>query len=441
MKKQSGQAPLQSDFSTALGVKRQVLLSFDGERVCSDGGLPILSALGRRIGLWDSLSRCLSPLAGRVRHERSRMAMQRVLGICCGYEDCNDFDTLRYDPLFDLSTSLKGALASQPTLCRFENCVTEEEVQALSRELVEVCLRRRKKAPRRVVIDLDATDDPTYGQQEFAFYNVHSGGDCYIAQLATLALDGSRAELVWADLRPGNHGASRDSADLVEFLVSRLRAHFPKVKILVRADGAYPVPTLLAMCESLKVQYVIGFGDDPQSQVQSEPFKARARLLYRAGDTHARVYGEFQRRTKSWKSERRIVCKAWFDGKEDKVRYVVTSLKGRPRDVYKVYCGRGDMENRIKDMKLDLYSGRTSCHGYTANRFRLALHAFAYVLLDALRKMLEGTELEDARLGTLRLRLVKVAALVRKTTRRIFIRFAKANPWHDHLKLAIQLLT
>jgi len=391
--------------------------------------------------LWESLSRCLPSSDSRVRHERPRMAMQRVLGICCGYEDCNDFHTLRHDPLFDLSTNLKGALASQPTLSRFENRVTEEEVQALSHELVDLCLRGRKKAPRRVVIDLDATDDPTYGQQEFAFFNVHAGGGCYIAQLATLAFDGSRAELVWADLRPGNHGASRDSAELVEFLVLRLRARFPKVKILVRADGAYPVPTLLAMCESLKVQYVIGFGNDPQSQIQSEPFKARARLLYDAGDRHASVYGEFQRRTKSWKVERRIICKARFDGREDKVRYVVTSLKGRPRDVYKLYCGRGDMENRIKDMKLDLYSGRTSCHDYTANRFRLTLHAFAYVLLDALRMILEGTELENARLGTLRLRLVKVAALVRKTTRRVFVRFAKAHPWQDYLNLAIQLLT
>ena len=369
------------------------------------------------------------------------MAMQRVLGICCGYEDCNDFDTLRYDPLFDLSTNLKGALASQPTLCRFENGVTEKEVQALSRELVELCLRGRKKTPGRVVIDLDATDDPAHGQQEFAFFNTHAGGHCYIAQLATLAFDGSRAELVWADLRPGNHGASRDSADLVEFLVSRIRMRFPKVKILVRADGAYPVPTLLAMCESLKVQYVIGFGNDAQSQVQSARFTARARALYKAGSKQARVYGEFQRRTKSWKAERRIVCKATFDGKEDMVRCVVTSLKGRPRDVYKLYCGRGDMENRIKDMKLDLYSGRTSCHGYTANRFRLALHAFAYVLLDAFRTMLEGTEFGNVRLGTLRLRLVKVAAIVRKTTRRIFVRFAKAHPWQDSFKLAVQLLT
>ncbi len=441
MKKQNWQAPLQSDFSTALGVKPQVLLSFDGERVCSDGGLPILSAVGRRMGLWDSLSRCLSPSGGRVRHDRFRMAMLRVLGICCAYEDCNDFDTLRHDPLFDLSTNLKGDLASQPTLCRFENSVTEEEVQALMRELVEIALRERKKAPRRVVIDLDATDDPTYGQQEFAFFNTHAGGDCYIVQLATFSFDGSRAELVWADLRPGNHGASRDSAGLVEFLVSRLRAHFPRVKVLVRADGAYSVPTLLDMCESLNVQYVIGFGNDPQSQIQSEPFNARARALYAAGDKQPRVYGEFQRRTKSWKAHRRIVCKARFDGKEEKVRFVVTSLKGRPRDVYKLYCGRGDMENRIKDMKLDLYSGRTSCHDYTANRFRLALHAYAYVLLDALRKMLEGTELADARLGTLRLRLVKIAALVRKTTRRIFVRFAKAHPWQDHLKLAVQLLT
>lgn len=412
-----------------------MVLSFDGERACSDGGLPVLSAAGKRMGMWDVLKRRLPETRTdrRVRHEPSRMAMQRILGICCGYEDCNDFDTLRDDPLFDLSTLHQGVLASQPTLSRFENAVSDEAIKALTRDLVDLVLSQTERA-RSVVIDLDATDDPAHGQQEFAFYNTHAGGNCYMAQLATIRVDGSRPELVWADLRPGNHGASRDSARLVAFLVFRVRARFPGARILVRADGAYSVPKLLNMCEYLRVKYVIGFCYDASAKEQAEPFLKRAKEAY--DGTPQTVYGEFKRKTKSWKSERRIVCKASFDG-EAKVRLVVTNLTGTPEKVYRRYCDRGEMENRIKDMKRDLSSGRTSCHGYRANRLRLVLHAYAVALMASLRKCMRGTELEHACPATLRLKLLKVAAFVQTTTRRVLIRFTRHHPWLDYIRHAV----
>jgi hypothetical protein len=375
----------------------------------------------------------------RVRHGFERMAMQRVLGICCGYEDCNDFDTLRLDPLFDLATRLKGPLASQPTLCRFENGVSDEAIEALASDLVDLVLAETEET-RSVVIDLDSTDDPAHGQQEFAFYNTHAGCNCYVAQLATLCFGGSHPELVWAGLRPGNHGASRDSAELVEFLVSRVRARFPDVRILVRADGAYSVPTLLDACETLRVKYVLGFCYDAEAKKQAAPFVKAAREAHAVSGKRETVYGEFQRKTKSWKSERRLVCKASFDG-DEQVRLVVTNLTRSPEEVYKRYCGRGEMENRIKDLKHDLFSGRTSCHSYRANRLRLVLHAYAVALMDALRKQMKGTELEDACPATLRLKLLKVAAFVSDTTRRILVRFTRHHPWIDYLRHAVCALT
>lgn len=422
-----------------LGTVRRLLeIRFDAPDLSSDGGILALSKLDRRMGLTKRMAGCISdPRKGGRAHSLGKLLAQRVYGICLGWEDCNDFDRLKDDPLYEVA--LGERVGSQPTLSRFENGVVRQDLYRLSLELVRVFIDTHKNSPpSEIVIDMDATDDPAHGQQELEFYHGYYGAHCFLPLLVFCSADGGDEELVGAILRPGNIHAGRRSAAILRRLVDMLKQAFPDTGFVFRGDAGFALPEMYETCEELSISYLISLARNPKLQEIAEPLMQEARVQREATDSSARVFGETLHAAGSWTKERRVLIKAEVMEKGDNPRFVVTNLQGDPKGLYAMYCKRGDCENRIKELKLDLASGRTSCHKFAANCFRLILHALAFVLLSTLRKMLAGTSLARATMGQIRLKILKVAAIFERSTRRFLVRLPRGHP---HPEILTELLT
>jgi DDE family transposase len=410
-------------------VYKPVVIQATAPNISSDGGLLLLKNLDDRDGLTKRMASCISdPRKGEVEYSMEKLVAQRVYGIALGWEDCNDFGALRQDPLYELA--LGSIPASQPTLSRFENWADYKALRRMGDQLVDVFISRYKdKPPRRIVIDIDATEDPTHGQQEFQFYNKFYDCHCYLPLMVFGMCDGAPMEILAAVLRPGNAHSGKRAGAILWRLARRIRAAFPKTKILVRADAGFSSPEFYNVCESEKLDYLVCISTNKVLERNAEPLMVRARAERDKAKEAARVYGEFSYSAGSWnKKERRVIVKAEALVGKDNARYVVTNLSHDPQTLYEIYCLRGDCENRIKEMKLDLASGRTSCRSFTANAFRLMLHAIAFALLSAVRDHLAGTDLAKCTIGQIRLSLLKVAAIVEVSTRRILVRLPKGHP-------------
>jgi hypothetical protein len=416
---------------------RTVDLTFDAPQVSSDGGLLLLRQLDARLGLCDRIASVLpdtrSP--GRVIHSRLEQVRQRVFQIALGYEDQNDADTLRHDPLFRASCDRlpndPRGLSSQPTLSRLEHAVNARDVVRLQRQLEADYVASLPEDTDVVVLDLDSTSDPTHGQQPFSFFHGHYDCSMYFP---LLVFDGE-GRLVSVRLRPGNAGNNRYATPLMRRLVSAIKARFPNANVVVRADSGFASPRLLAALDTLRqvlggVDYVIGLEKNSRllALVADEMIEAAARAPQAGG--RARVFASLVYQAKSWGHARQVVARVEHLVDKPNPRFVVTTLDHvSARMVYEhAYCGRGDAENRIKDFKNALGGDRLSCTTYVANAFRLLLHAFAYRLLDGLRVHLKvvAPELGRAQFDTLRLRLLKVAAHVRQSVRRIAVALPSA---------------
>lgn len=420
-------------FKTA---KRPLEIRMDLPLTSSDGGLLLLKKADERLGLTARLSRCLRDGRKDPRHTASKMLTQRIFGICQGWEDCNDFDTLRQDRLFELA--LGAAPAPQPTLCRFENGRVRRELYAMSMALVELFIdRHRANPPKRIVIDMDATDDPAHGQQQFEFFHAYYGHHCFLPLLVFCSVDGGDEELVGAVLRPGNAHAGRRSAGVLRRLVRMLQTGLPNTELVFRADAGFALPEVYESCERLGVQYLISLARNSRLETMAAPLLADARLVRTHLAEKVRLFGEISYAAQSWRDERRVIVKAELMKQGENPRFVVTNMPGDPEALYEQYCQRGDCENRIKELKLDLFSGRTSCHKFSANAFRLLLSAAAFVLLCELRRMLSGTELARAAMGQIRLKLLKIAAQVQFSTRRVLVRMPRGHP---HAELIATLM-
>lgn len=407
----------------------------DAPQISSDGGLLLLERTAKRWGLVQRMAACLTdPRRGKsVRHTVEKMLMQRVLGICLGWEDCNDFDDLRSDPLY--MVCLGSEPAPQPTLSRFENSVGHRELYKLSEEFVNVFIDRHKgRPPKRIVLDLDATDDPAHGQQEFEFYHGYYQTHCFLPLLVFAEADGEPMELLAAVLRPGNAHAGRRSTAIVRRLVRRLRQAFPTTEIVVRADAGFALPEMYQACEDLGLLYAISLPKNLRLKDLSSDLLDASRAIALDTGQKSRLFGELSYASASWPCERRVVVKAEVADKGDNPRFVVTNMQGDPERIYNFYVQRGDSENRIKELKLDLFSGRTSCHRFSANCFRLLLHGLAFVLLTLVREMLASTELANKTMGQIRLKLFKVAAIVHVSTRRVLIRLPRGHPHAELLR-------
>jgi hypothetical protein len=427
-----------------LGVGRRVVGVFDGGRITSDGGIGLVSLADRKLGLSEGMVGCLRDgrQRGKVRHEMVELLRQRVYLIAAGYEDCNDSDSLREDPAVKLAVGRlpEGGedLASQPTLSRFENRITRRELWQMGEVFVESWIRGHgRHAPREIILDFDATDDETHGQQQLTFFHGYYEHYCYLPLLVTAqAEEKGEQELIAAVLRPGNKHAGYGAKGVLRRIVERLRRAFPRARIIMRGDSGMALPEIYEWCEGNGIEYVIGLARNERLEALGESLLSRARAEYQQTQQKVKLFGEFCYAAQSWSRERRVVQKAEVMSQGDNPRFVVTNREQlNPEELYRFYTARGDMENRIKELKLQMKADRTSCHRFLANQFRLFLHAAAFALLQSIRQHLYGTELHNAEVTTLRLRLIKIGARVTQSVRRVVFHWASGYPWKNLLRI------
>jgi hypothetical protein len=433
---------------------RQVVAAFDGGEVTSDAGALLLGAADRAIGVVGRFAACFDDgrAQAQVEHTVEAMVVQRVFGIALGYEDLVDHDQLRHDPVLatlagKLSAKRQNCapLAGKSTLNRLEHAPAGasryhkigHDRAAIERLFVDLFLEAHKAPPRRIVLDLDATDDPLHGHQEGRFFHGYYDCHCY---LPLYVFCGS--QLLAAKLRRSNIDASAGAVEEVAGIVTQIRARWPRVEILLRADSGFAREALMSWCEANRVDYLFGLARNERlvGAIADALALAKAESLAQGGP--ARRFADLAWRTlDSWSRTRRVVAKAEHLPKGSNPRFVVTSLpagESDARTLYEdVYCARGQVENRIKEQQLDLFADRTSAATMRANQLRLWFASFAYMLLDALRRIgLRHTQFATASCGTIRLKLLKIGAQVRISVRRIKVAMASACPYQTEYHLA-----
>ena len=438
---------------------RAVVAAFDGGAVTSDAGALLLGATDRAIGLVARFSACFSDRRRQelIEHEVRTLVGQRVYGIALGYEDLNDHDELRFDPVM---ATLAGKLTahradcapvagkstlnrlelSRPTATKYHKI--SHDPAAIEELFVTLFLEAHPQKPKQIILDLDATDDPLHGHQEGRFFHGYYDGYCYLPLYIFCG-----RHLLAAKLRRSNIDASAGSIEEVERIVRQVRSKWPRTRILLRADSGFARDALMTWCEENRVDYLFGLARNERlvGEIETELSEAAEESL-RTGKP-ARRFKDFMWTTlDSWSRRRRVVGKAEHTRGDTNPRFVVTSLKrdeAGARHLYeKIYCARGEMENRIKECQGDLFADRTSSHTMRANQLRLWFASMAYVLLCALRRIgLGHTMFAQASCGTIRLKLLKIGALVRVSVRRIKLAMASAYPWRHEWALAHALLS
>ncbi len=442
----------QETFSFAAHFSRRVEAEFTAGHVCTDGGGLLLREVEVRINLLGRLVGCFRDGRNpeRIEHELSEMLAQRIYGLALGYEDLNDQEQLRWDPLMGLLSGkreLDQPLAGKSTLNRLELIgrtgryhKISYSSESLDQLLVDLYLESQAAPPAEIVLDLDATDIPLYGHQPERFFHGYYNGYCYLP-LYIFAGD----QLLCARLRPANQDAAAGSVEEVSRIVARLRARWPQVKIVLRADSGFCREELMAWCEANGADYLFGLARNQRLRRIIGKQMHQAQLRHKDTAEAARVFTEFPYKThKSWSNWRRVVAKAEYLDKGENPRFVVTSLAADPwpaQELYeKFYCARGEMENRIKE-QMCLFADRLSTDEMKGNQLRLYFSALAYTLVEALRRLaLKGTEWAQSQVDTIRLKLFKIGALVRINTRRIVLQMSSAYPWKDFYARAFQAL-
>lgn len=414
--------------------RREVVADFLGGRITSDAGILLLREVDRQIGLIDAVNGCLpDPRDPRYTvHDQSAMLAQRIFSIALGYEDLNDQETLRDDPSLQLAAGCQpdddNPLASPPTLCRLENRVNRKALFQMNKVMVDQFLSAHRKPPKEIVLDLDATDDLVYGDQEKRFYHGYYKGYCFLPLYVFCG-----EHILCAYLRPSDIDAAKHSRAIVKLLVEYIRQHWPKVKITIRGDSGFCRWRLMRWCENHGVFYVFGIGRNPVLERHIASLLSSAEDKFESTKKKQRLFDEVNYAAETWDRPRRVIMKAERLIQGPNTRFVVTNLRVQPKTVYdKRYVPRGDMENRIKEQQLMLFADRTSCHNFQANQFRLLLSSFAYILFQTLRQSyLAGTELEHAQVSTIRLKLLKVAARVVVSVRRVVFHLASCYPYQS----------
>jgi hypothetical protein len=406
---------------------------FDGGNLTSDSGVLFLNRIDERLGLSRRMSEVLSDRRqeGKVQHCLRDLLRQRLFQIGLGYEDANDGNQLRFDPAFQVALDrVPGAgevLASQPTLSRLEERICRRDLMRLSDLFLEFFLERLKKggraARRRLILELDSTDDPTHGAQQLTMFHGYYDQWQYLPLLVFCA-----GWPVAAVLRPGNAHDSWGAVAILRRIVERIWDRFPKATILLRADAGFAAPGLYEFCEAAGISYVIGQITNSRLIRRGRPWMKKAKKIFQKTGEKTKVFGSFKHRAKSWERSRRIITKAEVLPLGENPRFVVTNMPGEPASLYRFYTDRGEMENHIKDLKNALCADRLSCHRFLSNQLRLLLHTAAYILLFSLREELQKTALASAQMDTLRLRLLKIGAKVVVTARRVWFHLASSHP-------------
>lgn len=430
---------------------KAVHVAFSREHLSSNGGTVLLAARDRQIGLTEALVECMGDKRqpAKVKHEFLEQLRQRVISIALGCPDGNDAARLREDPVLKLACDrdpVKGdALASQPTLSRFENAVRGPQLLDMGSALAETVIaeqaqRRRGKKLRRIVIDVDPTCDPTYGAQQLTLFNGYYGTYCYLPLVVTISFGWEKRKYpVAAVLRSGTAGPMVGTIAVVRRLIDLLRESFGVTRLYLRADSAFAVPEFFDFLESEDMRYAIAMGTNSVLEGLSQNLMQQARLQAAEKQCTATLYGYSAYQSGGWKTERMVAYKAQVlvhpdkDEHRDNDRYLIHNLDYRygPEGAFRFYYGHSDMENNIKELKNDLAMDRTSCSRFTANQFRLLLTLAAYVLMQSVAERTSELDLLKAQMATLRERLLKIAVRVRSSVRRISLEFTCHHPWAD----------
>ena len=419
--------------------RRIVEARFDGGDITSDGGVLLLRQADRLTGLSDSIARALSDPRRQAScdHDVPGLVRQRLYAIALGYEDLNDHDGLRQDVALQTAVERDQWLASASTLCRFENRADRETAWRLHEVLLDQFIASFKRAPKKLILDFDATDDPVHGEQDGRFFHGYYRHYCFLPLYVFCG-----HQLLVSYLRPSNIDGAKHSWAILSLLVKRLRQVWPKVRIIFRGDGGFCRWKMLRWCDHHEVGYIIGLAKNKRLNRLTASLQDEAAACFAATGHKVRWFTDFQYAARSWNGARRVIAKIEHSQHGVNPRYVVTNLEGDAKQLYdKLYCARGDMENRIKENQLDMFGDRTSCQHWWPNQFRLLLASLAYTLIEAIRRIaLKGTELANAYVGTIRLKLFKIGAVILKNTRRIRFLLASGCPYKELYFLAANRL-
>jgi len=413
---------------------KKIQADFNGGSLTSDAGAVLLREVDNRIGLINAINRCIPDPRHPffIVHDQKTMLAQRIFGIALGYEDLNDHQSLRQDPLFQI-ISERGIkddmpLASPPTLCRLENRIDRKTLAEIARVFVERFIASYTQAPDELILDFDPTDDPVHGNQEKRFFHGYYDHYCFLP-LYVFCGD----QLLAAYLRPADIDGAKHSRAILKLLVQRIRQAWPNVRIIFRGDSGFCRWRLMRWCDKHDVGYIIGLARNAVLTRLAEQFTSISKIQFEQMRQKQRVFGEFIYAADTWDKQRRVIIKAEHLQQGENTRFIVTNLAGESQYLYdQVYCQRGDAENRIKEQQLGLFADRTSCHDFVANQFRVLLSAAAYILMDTLRREgLADTELANAQVCTIRLKLLKIGARITCSVRRIVLHLAGGYPFKE----------
>lgn len=410
--------------------RRKIEAKFSGGDVTSDGGVLLLREIDRQLNLTSALSEVIPDPRNPnfIVHPQLSLLKQRIYGIALGYEDLNDHDKLRNDPAFQTAVERDKALASSPTLCRLENRSAKQIAWDIHKIFIEKFIQSFDQEPEELILDFDATDDPVHGEQEGRFFHGYYREYCFLP-LYVFCKD----QLLVSYLRPSNQDAAKHTWAILSLLVKRLRKEWLNVKIIFRGDGGFCRHKMFSWCERNNVQYIVGLSKNNRLLSASKDFQNQAEKNYQETKEKQRLFGEINYAAGSWNKKRRIIVKAEYTAKGENTRFVVTNLFADAQYLYdRIYCARGEMENRIKEQQLDLFADRTSCHRWWPNQFRLMLSSTAYILISAIRRIaLQATELAKTQCGTIRLKLFKIGAVIIRNTRRVKFLLSSNYPYQD----------
>lgn len=419
--------------------RREIEADFSGGAISSDGGVMLVRQIDRKIGLSRAVAAVLSDPrdSERITHPLRDLIAQRLYGLCCGYEDLNDHDVLRHDPLMQTAVGRDDDLASSPTFSRLETRATRADVMALNRVLIEQFIASQPVVPQTLTLDIDASDVPLHGDQELSQFHGYYDHYCYLPLYVFCG-----QAMLCCVLRRSRIDGARQAAAVIRLIVTRLRQAWPQVKIIVRGDSGFCRQRLLRWCERKAVGYVVGVARNKCLHKKVAAWEAELESAFTASGIKQRAIHEFRYAADSWDIERRIVTRLEYGTQGTNPRFVVTNLDLPAADLYDtLYCQRGEAENRIKEAQLDLFGTRASCHKFLANWLRLMFAALAYTLMQRLREIaLAGTELARATANTIRVRLLKIGAAILRNTRRVRIMLASHHPLRDVFLTAAQAL-
>ena len=415
---------------------KKVTADFSGGDVTSDAGVLVMKETANKIGIIERLVQAIHDERHQsyVKHESTELFTQRILQIVCGYEDANDSNDLRIDPGFKAACDRlpsEADLASQSTITRFENSITTKDIYRIAEVFVDQFVASYDTPPEAIVLDMDDTEDETHGAQQLSLFNGYHDEYCYMPYFI---FEGRTGKLITSILRPGKRPDGKQIRAIIKRVIKRIRKAWPTVGILFRGDSHFATPKLYSWCDKYNVYYVHGLTKNSTLKELAKSTLAAAHRRYETFGEKARVFKELPYQACTWHRALRVIIMAEVSERGENLRFIVTNLEHeRPSFLYETaYCGRGQMENFIKEHKIALRSGRTSCHSFIANCFRLMLHSAAYVIMHTFReKALQGTSLANAQFDTIRLKLLKIGAEVREFKTKLHFILPSSCPVKD----------